>query len=556
MVQTLGYYNWNAPPAAPPPPPPPPPPGTTYTVPNTIDTTGATDVTTLMQNFLSSVPSGADNADRNTILFPSGATYRCEGTVYLIQQSNLFVEGSGSMIFASTDTASRTRAHFSIGTGADIPDEGCHNITIHDLYIKGSNPATSFANNVYNSALEAQNGITIQASNAYNILVDTCNVTNTRGDGVYFGLGGHTTTFPFNCRVTNTTVALPGRMDMSVAAGNHIELDHNTVSGSPRHFFDLEPDVNYQTVDSINIHDNTCTNAGLGFVAGSGAGIVTNVTINNNTIHGVGMIIPAAASFYNGAYAARDGWVITNNTTDTPWASSVAVALMAFRNANGITVTGNTAPLEAGRGNYLVSLEACTGTINISGNTIVNAAGEFLIRPTILSLSPDHGSGFGGTSVTFIGVNLTGVTSLTFNGIAPTSFTVVNDTTITCVSPADTTQAGNTTLVIPADKSGVPQKTAQLKVNARASTIVVKNTAGTVTYILNTDYTLTLITNPNAVNEYNYVLTRKTTGAIVAGQSVVCTYQWYGDANNAPIAIADTYGEGAAGDIWTYVAVD
>lgn len=49
---------------------------------------------------------------------------------------------------------------------------------------------------------------------------------------------------------------------------------------------------------------------------------------------------------------------------------------------------------------------------------------------------PAEGVAAGGTEVTIEGQNLTGVTGVTFGGVAATSVDVVDDSTVTCVTPA------------------------------------------------------------------------------------------------------------------------
>jgi hypothetical protein len=56
--------------------------------------------------------------------------------------------------------------------------------------------------------------------------------------------------------------------------------------------------------------------------------------------------------------------------------------------------------------------------------------------PTITGVSPSTGSTAGGTSVTITGTDLTNIVTAYFLGVAATSFSVVNSTTITCVTPA------------------------------------------------------------------------------------------------------------------------
>jgi IPT/TIG domain len=58
--------------------------------------------------------------------------------------------------------------------------------------------------------------------------------------------------------------------------------------------------------------------------------------------------------------------------------------------------------------------------------------------PTVSAITPSSGTTLGGTSVTIRGTNLTGATAVTIGGGAATSVVVVNDTTITAVTPAHT----------------------------------------------------------------------------------------------------------------------
>ncbi|MGI6854427.1 putative Ig domain-containing protein [Mesorhizobium sp. 1B3] len=56
--------------------------------------------------------------------------------------------------------------------------------------------------------------------------------------------------------------------------------------------------------------------------------------------------------------------------------------------------------------------------------------------PEIASISPIRGAGYGDTMVTITGTGFTGTTGVTFGGMAATSVTVVNDSTITAWTPA------------------------------------------------------------------------------------------------------------------------
>lgn len=69
------------------------------------------------------------------------------------------------------------------------------------------------------------------------------------------------------------------------------------------------------------------------------------------------------------------------------------------------------------------------------GTLLVYSGGRYEV-PDLTSISPTSGSTSGGTTVTLTGTNLTGTTGVTFGGVAATSVTVVDDTEVTCVTPA------------------------------------------------------------------------------------------------------------------------
>jgi len=56
------------------------------------------------------------------------------------------------------------------------------------------------------------------------------------------------------------------------------------------------------------------------------------------------------------------------------------------------------------------------------------------LLPVVNSISPDNGQSLGGTTVTITGTRFTGATGVSFGGVAATSFSVVDDTTITAVT--------------------------------------------------------------------------------------------------------------------------
>jgi hypothetical protein len=90
-----------------------------------------------------------------------------------------------------------------------------------------------------------------------------------------------------------------------------------------------------------------------------------------------------------------------------------------------------------------------TVTVATPGGTSGSVPGgyTYLAPPTITSLSPSLGSTEGGTTVVISGSGLSGTTTLTFGGLAATSFTVDSDTQITAVAPAHTVETYPTDFV-------------------------------------------------------------------------------------------------------------
>lgn len=90
----------------------------------------------------------------------------------------------------------------------------------------------------------------------------------------------------------------------------------------------------------------------------------------------------------------------------------------------------------------------------VSGETATDSEIDGLfLTATATSITPATGPAAGGTPVTITGTNLSGTAGVTFDGVAATNFKVVNNTTITCTTPANT--AGTSDVVIQDDAGNV-----------------------------------------------------------------------------------------------------
>lgn len=69
-------------------------------VPDNIDATGATNVTSALNTWISARPNGS------RLIFPRGKTYRVDGTLYLSGRSGFTFDGTGCTITESTASRS------------------------------------------------------------------------------------------------------------------------------------------------------------------------------------------------------------------------------------------------------------------------------------------------------------------------------------------------------------------------------------------------------------------------------------------------------------------
>jgi hypothetical protein len=77
----------------------------------------------------------------------------------------------------------------------------------------------------------------------------------------------------------------------------------------------------------------------------------------------------------------------------------------------------------------------------------------YFTTATVTAISPTSGTTAGGTAVTLTGTHLAGTSVVTFGGTNATSVVVVDDSHITCVTPAKS--AGAVTVVVQAPSGNV-----------------------------------------------------------------------------------------------------
>lgn len=137
------------------------------------------------------------------------------------------------------------------------------------------------------------------------------------------------------------------------------------------------------------------------------------------------------------------GQLIINNTMLETAATNIASNFTGTALDGKVTETGNTcANLPPGGSCTLTYTPGFMGvpqtnfTISGTNTNALTAVISIAPEPNLTAINPNAGTASGGTGVTLTGTELTGASSVTFDGVPATSVNVVNSTTVTAVTPA------------------------------------------------------------------------------------------------------------------------
>ncbi|MGW8556759.1 IPT/TIG domain-containing protein [Streptomyces tubercidicus] len=181
---------------------------------------------------------------------------------------------------------------------------------------------------------------------------------------------------------------------------------------------------------TATITANTPTSVTVISPSGSGAVPVTVTTPGGTSnplqFFYIGAPFKSSLTPVAGVTAGGNTAIITGTGLSTATAVSFGgvTATPTVVNDGQLTVT---VPTGAAAGPVSVSVTTAGGTNNGFSYTYVDP-------PTVVSLDPNSGPASGGTVVTITGTNLSTTQSVTF-GITPAPFSVINDTSISVVSP-------------------------------------------------------------------------------------------------------------------------
>ena len=347
------------------------------TVPATIPSDCSADASADVNRWLGAVPDGATAA-------LAGGCYRIDHPINLVDRGSLTVDGGGATFQTSDPTgdastlaapsrAARTRDQWHLTRG--------HDVRLTNLAIRGANPAGGQDEKAYVAALEAQQGIDI--SGTQRVDIDHVTITDVYGDFIYFGpdTSGPAPVFSSG-QVHNSHLERNGRQGIAITGGHGIQIDHNVIGDTaPGH---LRPRAEHgRGVGRRRRRHRTqrdrCRPAQLRVDGRQRPR--ARVRISDNILHR-----PLTIQARGSGPGMRSSLTVTGNVSDASWGTRGPSGAMDVQGIDDVTVTGNTQPLQAGRGNVGVSLQQVTGG-RVEGNRFLDAASATLLGPDAVGVT-------------------------------------------------------------------------------------------------------------------------------------------------------------------------
>lgn len=204
----------------------------------------------------------------------------------------------------------------------------------------------------------------------------------------------------------------------------------------------------------------------------------------------------------------------------------------------------------------LPAYQSCTGGTEILLRTPDSAPSA--TAPTLTGITPATGDAAGGTSITLTGTNLTDTSSVTFDGASVSGLAVVNDTTVTALTPAHADGVVDVVLTTPDGSAVLPAAfTYQTVPSLSAITPASGSASGGVGFTLtgtNLTGTLSVTFDGVAATSVNVVNSTTVTGVAPAHAAgvvdiAISTPQGSASLTNGLTYVATTEGQNAHGGI-------
>ncbi|MBN8422717.1 MAG: IPT/TIG domain-containing protein [Verrucomicrobia bacterium] len=234
--------------------------------------------------------------------------------------------------------------------------------------------------------------------------------------------------------------------------------------------------------------------------------------------------------------------------------ASVTITGTNFIGASGVTIGGTAATgvtVVSSTGITCTTPAGSAGTASVlittpSGTNGANTLFSYVLAPTVTAIAAISGSANGGATVTITGTNLTGATGVTIGGTAATGITVVDDTSLTCITPAHSAGTASVLVTTPGGTNLANSLYTYVLTPPTLTDIspIAGSTAG------GTSVTLTG-TNFTGATGVTIRGVAATDVVVISATSIVCTTP-AGTAGSASVAVTTPSGT-AVNNLYTYV---
>ena len=396
------------------------PPVITSISPSYGSTLGGMSITITGTNFTGATSVTFDGIAATSLSIVNSTTITCSTPAHIS-------EGVVDIIVTTGGGPSGAFSSFTYITPASITD-----ISPSSGINTGGTSVTITGTNFTGATSVTFGGVAATSLSIVNNTTITCITPDVENDGavgiIVTTEGGPSSTFSSFTYITNPNITGISPSSGSIAGGTNVTITGINFTGATSVTFDGLAATNIDAVNSTTI---TCItpahNAGaVGIIVtaeGGPSGAFSSFTY---------ITPPNITGILSSSGSTLGGTNVTITGTNFTGATSVTFDGLA---ATTISVVDNTTIT------CITPARATAGDVGIIVTTEGGPSGEFssftyITPPNITGITPSSGSILGGTSVTITGTSFTEATSVTFGGLAATSLSIVNNTTITCITPA------------------------------------------------------------------------------------------------------------------------
>jgi hypothetical protein len=324
-----------------------------YNVPTTIDKTGATDVTTALNNWVQTIPNGTAT-QHSRVVFPQGATYMVSRGIVISGKSHITFWGNGTTIKVNPNAVGLFMYTSAFNLGwvykGDPTAALSSGVLCTDIRITGFSGVASHISpaGYFYETYETQSFI--EATRVDGLEVD--HNTNVRGFG-----GDFIRINSSNIHIHDNSQLNSGRQFVTVNSGSKVLVENNSMGSVGYWFLDIEPNAGTQSVTDVDFINNSGIShsygisGGLASIGNPGPGgydTIGRIHVRNNILTG------STRSYIYTLIGQMSGNRMTDIAiTGNSGSSSISVAscktvvdkhiggLIEAKVVDGLTVTGN-----------------------------------------------------------------------------------------------------------------------------------------------------------------------------------------------------------------------